>query len=251
MLEPVANHAGQRILAVYGGASRHHQIDMLKAGRRDRRRHAAAADRPAEVRRGLVGRRRGRRPRRGRPDGRRRLHAAGRVDPAPLHGPLADDAVLGHARRRRRPPHPALPQGPGRGRHRLGHRHRGHDAPPVPGRAPHGQGPRRRRRSPRACPGWPCSARPSGCATRSPPRSRTSASMRRRSTATCRRSPASGRCASSPRASWPCSWPPTSPPAGSTSTTSAPSCTTTRRRTPRTTCTARAARRAPGATAGP
>jgi superfamily II DNA/RNA helicase len=32
VLEPVANHAGQRILAVYGGASRHHQIDMLKAG---------------------------------------------------------------------------------------------------------------------------------------------------------------------------------------------------------------------------
>ena len=32
VLEPVANHAGQRILAVYGGASRHHQIDALKAG---------------------------------------------------------------------------------------------------------------------------------------------------------------------------------------------------------------------------
>ena len=32
VLEPVANHAGQRILAVYGGASRHHQIDVLKAG---------------------------------------------------------------------------------------------------------------------------------------------------------------------------------------------------------------------------
>ncbi|MET0911172.1 MAG: DEAD/DEAH box helicase [Ilumatobacteraceae bacterium] len=32
VLEPVANHAGQRILAVYGGASRHHQIDMLKQG---------------------------------------------------------------------------------------------------------------------------------------------------------------------------------------------------------------------------
>ncbi|MET0324247.1 MAG: DEAD/DEAH box helicase [Ilumatobacteraceae bacterium] len=32
VLEPVAHHAGQRILAVYGGASRHHQIDMLKEG---------------------------------------------------------------------------------------------------------------------------------------------------------------------------------------------------------------------------
>ncbi len=32
VLEPVAAHAGQRILAVYGGASRHHQIDALKEG---------------------------------------------------------------------------------------------------------------------------------------------------------------------------------------------------------------------------
>ena len=32
VLEPVAAHAGQRILAVYGGASRHHQIDTLKEG---------------------------------------------------------------------------------------------------------------------------------------------------------------------------------------------------------------------------
>ena len=32
VLEPVAEHAGQRILAVYGGASRHHQIDVLQEG---------------------------------------------------------------------------------------------------------------------------------------------------------------------------------------------------------------------------
>ena len=68
------------------GPAGHHQIDELRDGRRDRRRHAAAPDRPAEVGRGLAGRRRRRRARRGRPDGRRRLHAAGRVDPAPLHG---------------------------------------------------------------------------------------------------------------------------------------------------------------------
>ena len=107
VLEPVADHAGQRILAVYGGASRHHQIDELQRGRRDRRRHAAAADRPAEVGRGLARRRRRRRARRGRPDGRRRVHAAGRVDPAPLHRAHPDDAVLGDARRRRRPPRSA------------------------------------------------------------------------------------------------------------------------------------------------
>jgi superfamily II DNA/RNA helicase len=32
VLEPVATHAGQHILAVYGGASRHHQIDELGGG---------------------------------------------------------------------------------------------------------------------------------------------------------------------------------------------------------------------------
>jgi superfamily II DNA/RNA helicase len=32
VLEPVAAHADQRMLAVYGGASRHHQIDMLAEG---------------------------------------------------------------------------------------------------------------------------------------------------------------------------------------------------------------------------
>jgi len=32
VLEPVARHAGMRILAVYGGASRHHQVDALRDG---------------------------------------------------------------------------------------------------------------------------------------------------------------------------------------------------------------------------
>ena len=32
VLEPVAEHAGQRILAVYGGASRHHQVEALQEG---------------------------------------------------------------------------------------------------------------------------------------------------------------------------------------------------------------------------
>ena len=32
VLEPIANHAGQRVLAVYGGASRHTQIDELAKG---------------------------------------------------------------------------------------------------------------------------------------------------------------------------------------------------------------------------
>ncbi len=32
VLQPVANHAGQRVLPVYGGASRQHQVDDLKEG---------------------------------------------------------------------------------------------------------------------------------------------------------------------------------------------------------------------------
>ena len=61
---------------------------------------------------------------------------------------------------------------------------------------------------------------------------------------------ASGRCAASPKASCRCSSPPTWPPAVSTSTTSARSSTTTRPRTPRTISTARAARLVPVATDG-
>ncbi len=32
VLEPIARHTGRRVLAVYGGASRHHQIDLLDQG---------------------------------------------------------------------------------------------------------------------------------------------------------------------------------------------------------------------------
>lgn len=32
VIEPVARHSGRRVLAVYGGASRHHQVDKLKDG---------------------------------------------------------------------------------------------------------------------------------------------------------------------------------------------------------------------------
>ena len=104
----------------------------------------------------------------------------------------------------------------------CGHRHRRHDAPPVPRRAPHGQGPGGRRRSARACPRSPCSARRSGCATRSPRRSSElgvdAAAIHgdlpqvvaRAGAAQVRRGQAA-----------PCSWRPTWRPAASTSTTSA------------------------------
>ena len=56
VLEPIAGHAGQRVLAVYGGASRHTPDRGAGQGRRAGRRHAAAPDRPASSRRGRAGR---------------------------------------------------------------------------------------------------------------------------------------------------------------------------------------------------
>ncbi len=75
-----------------------------------------------------------------------------------------------------------------------------------------------------------------------PPRGR---AARAPSTAISARAHANEPCPTSPRASWPCSWPPTSRRAASMSTTSTWSCTTTRPRTRRRICTARGARHAP------
>ena len=92
-------------------------------------------------------------------------------------GPQPDDAVLGDARRRRRPPHPALPEGSRsrspstRPTDTVGTMHHlflaVHHMDKAPGRRVDRPGHRRRS---------PCSARRSGCATRSPPRSTSSAS---------------------------------------------------------------------------
>ena len=111
VLEPVAQATGRR------GARRLRRRLASAADRRAearcrrRRRHAAAAHRPVEGERDRPQRGQDRRPRRGRPDGRRRLHAAGRVDPAQVHGAAPDDAVLRDARRRRRPPRAPLHDG--------------------------------------------------------------------------------------------------------------------------------------------
>ena len=167
VLEPIATHAGMRVVPVYGGASRHTQIDdlargvelvvatplrlidLLKSNEVDLGSVQIVcldeADRMAD-------------------DG-----FTPQVEWILRHctGRTPDDAVLGHARRRRRAPHPALPVRPDRGGGRLGHRHGRHDAPPVPRRAPHGQGPGRRRHRPGHPQGRSCSARPSACATAS------------------------------------------------------------------------------------
>ena len=92
-----------------------------------------------------------------------------------------------------------------------------------------------------------CSARPSACATAS---SRILQDLGVSVAAIHgdlpQKSRGRRRCGGSPRASCTCWSPPTSPHAASTSTTSAPSSTTSPRPTARTTCTAAAARRAPG-----
>ena len=76
----------------------------LAARRRRARRHPRAAHRPHAPRRRQPRRRPRRRRRRGRPHGRPRLPASGRVALAPRAGRRPDDAVLGHARRRRGSP---------------------------------------------------------------------------------------------------------------------------------------------------
>jgi hypothetical protein len=97
VLRPVAEHTEKQVLAVYGGSSRVDQISALERG----------IDFVIATPLRLIDP--DRRARRGRPDGRRRLHAAGRMGAAALHRADTDDAVLGDARRRRRAPHPSLP----------------------------------------------------------------------------------------------------------------------------------------------
>ncbi len=116
VLEPIAAHAGQRVLAVYGGASRHTQIEELAKGVElvvatplrliDLLKSDELVMDDIQI---VV------------------LDEADRMADdgftpqvewvlAALHEPQSDDAVLGHARRRRRPPHPPLPERSGRDR---------------------------------------------------------------------------------------------------------------------------------------
>ena len=82
------------------------------ARRARRRRHPRPAQRSRPAAHGLARLRPDPRPRRGRPDARHGLPAAGRPDrPAPA-GQAPDDALLGHARRRRRPARPGLHEQP-------------------------------------------------------------------------------------------------------------------------------------------
>ena len=215
-----------------------------RQGRRDRRRHPRPPQGPPRARVAPPRRRQPRRHRRGRPHGRHGLPPRGA--PAPRHDEqeAPDDALLRHARRRRRragaqlpdepgPPRGGVDRGAGRGHppllgrvprrpHPGGHRHRGalvagHRVQPHPARrrAPveaAEQGRRARRghpRRPQPEPARAGAAPPSGAAT----------------------------CT--------CSSPPTSPPAASTSTAWPACCSSTRRPPTRTTSTA------PGAPAGP
>ena len=144
VLDPVATYAGQRILPVYGGASRPYQVDELRKGVEIvvatplrlidliKSNEVSLADVDVVVL-----------------DEADRMaddgftpqvewilrHCTGRTQTMLFSATLDGDVGA---------PDQALPEGPGRGRHRLGHRHRRHDAPPVPGRPPHGQGARRR-----------------------------------------------------------------------------------------------------------
>ena len=169
VLDPVARHAGQRIIAVYGGASRQDQVDALREGveivvatplrlidllKSD---EVSLADVDVVVL-----------------DEADRMADDGftpQVEWILRHctGSHPDDAVLGDARRRRRRTSSATTS---RIRSRSpSTRPRTPSARCTTSSSPSTTWTRRGswRRSARASPGWPCSARRSGCATRSPP----------------------------------------------------------------------------------
>ena len=208
--------------AVYGGASRHQQIEALARGRRARDRHAAAPDRPVEVERG--------RPRQ-RPDRRASTRPTAWPTTASRRRSSGSCATAPAAARRccSRPRSTATSvtssatTSPIRSRSRS-------TPPPTPSArcttsswrcttwtrtgwsVP----------SPRASPRSSCSARPSACATGSTTalarsRRQRRGDPRRPPAAVARAGDASLRRGQAAR----CSSPPTSPPAASTSTTSA------------------------------
>ena len=222
VLEPIASHAGMRVLAVYGGASRHTQIEELAKGVElvvatplrliDLIKSTRStlddvqivcldeADRMADD--GFT------------PQVEWILrHCTGRNQTMLFSATL--DGDVGHLIRHylTDPIEVAIDEADRHGRH---------DAPPLPGRAPHGQGQGDRVRSGKGIPKVlvfcqtkrtvrPRRAQPAGSRRRG----------RRRFTAICSRRLASAPSSGSPKASWRCSSPPMSQLAVSTSTTSA------------------------------
>ncbi len=143
-------------------------------------------------------------------------------------GTASDDAVLGDARRRCRPPRRRYMKDPIEVAIDCRHRHRRHDAPPVPRGASHGQGPGRccdRQRDVEDARVLPDEAdvrsrraQPAGSRCAGGGDSRRSRAGRARD----------GVEALHRRRACACWSPPTSPPVASTSTTSVPSSTTSR-----------------------
>ena len=249
-LEPLAHAIGLKVRPIIGGASFPKQREALQRGVDIIVATPGPPHRPRRAGRLQARPDRDRRPRRGRPHGRHGLHA--RRHRAARHGARRRPApaVLGDARprgRQARPPLPAVaghPLGrrPDRQRRRRWSTTCSSSVPrtssPSPPRSPHREG--------RTILFVRTKHGADRLATAAQPRR---ASRPRRCTAARRRASAPARSPSSVRAASPRSSPPTSPPAASTSTTSAWSSTSTRRPTPRTTCTARAARRAPASPA--
>ena len=217
-------------------------------GLRGHHRDPRTADRPRRPRRARGRGPRRARPRRGRPHGRHGVHAPGRVGAAP--------GRRARPTRRSCSPRPSTARWTGSCRRYLTdpvfHEVQSatqtvdRDGPPVLPGAPDGQGQGRRGHLPGERQGPAVRAHE---ARRGPPRPAArprSASSPVRSTATCGSPSASARSRTSRPASSTSSSRPTSRPGGSTSTRSTSWSTTTRPRTTRRTCTARAARPAPG-----
>ena len=232
------------VLAVYGGAGMERQMQGARQGRRDRRRHPRPPQGPARPRLAAARRRQPRRHRRGRPHGRHGLPPRGAAPARPDQPEAPDDAVLRHARRRRRRADPQLPDQPRPPRGALdGGAGRGH--PPLLGRVArrsHPGGHRRRRAvvaGHRVQPHPPRRRAPVEAAAEG--RHARRGHPRRPQPEPAR----AGAGASSGAATCTCWSPPTWPPAASTSTASPACCSSTRRPPTRTTSTAPAAPGAP------
>ena len=140
VLEPLAEEAGLRIAAVYGGADIERQVKKLRRGVDVIIATPGPAHRPRRPGRAVGGRHRDPGPRRGRPHGRHGLHAPGGVGAAPPGAGPPDPAVLGHPRRRRRPAGEPVPDRPGAPRGGLAQHHRRRHGAPLPRGAPDGPG---------------------------------------------------------------------------------------------------------------
>ena len=153
-LTPYATSVNLRIATVVGGMSITQAVRHAAPRRRGARRHARPAEGPHRARRLPARPGLDHRPRRGRPDGRHGLHAAGHRAAQAGRAGRSADAVLRDAGQEHRPAGQDVPDRPGRALRRPVRRRRHHHGAPraARGRRDRQEG-RRHQRSPPATAG--------------------------------------------------------------------------------------------------